>query len=93
MEGKERNGVMKIRERRNRAKQKRTNKQTNKTKIEETAKRKAKQKRSETKEYKLCLLDVEMGKRKEQIRIKIQGNLFLDNCVCVRPHNKNDSRY
>lgn len=32
MEGKERNGVMKIRERRNRAKQKRTNKQTNKTK-------------------------------------------------------------
>jgi hypothetical protein len=39
------------------------------------------------------MLDVEMGKRKGEIRIKMQGNVFFDSCVCVLPHNTDASRY
>jgi hypothetical protein len=31
---------------------------------------------------------LEMGKREEQIRIKMQGKTFIDNCFFFRPVNK-----
>ena len=76
-----RSGVMKIRERGNSKKNYKSQLKEKQCKICQRHK-----------ENKLCLLDVEMRKRKEQIRTEMQGNMFLDNCVCVRPHNKNASR-
>lgn len=34
------------------------------------------------------MLDLKMGKGEKQIRVKMQGNKFIDNCFFVRPVNK-----